>query len=189
MPSSTDRPDAVRPADGAGAPDDNDRRRGGLGPRPDGAAPAPPERLTGSARAWRIVVITALAVGFLGGTTIGDDDWWPFSPWRMFSTSTPVTGSVAAAFIEVRTTRERAWTPAPLMPSSVGLNRAEIEGRLDAIRADPSLLATLAASHARLCPDDPPWTGVRVALRHSAIVDGRATGRHTDVVLATWEAP
>lgn len=149
----------------------------------------PTDRLDGRARAWRIVAIAVLAAGFLGGTTIGDDHWWPFSPWRMFSTSTPVTGSVDSTFIEVRTLRDPTWTQAPLTPASVGLNRAEVEGRFDAIEADPSLLGTLADSHARLRPDDPPWTGVRVTVRHFAIIDGLATGRHTDEVVASWEAP
>ncbi len=45
-------------------------------------------RLPVIARAWRIALLALLTAGFLAGSAVGQDDWWPFSPWRMFSTST-----------------------------------------------------------------------------------------------------
>ena len=88
-------------------------------------------------KAWRVAVVLLASVLFLGGTLVGDDDWWPFSPWRMFSTSTDPNGAVRSTFIEVRTAAEPAtWVEAPISPDSVGLNRAEIEGNLDRIAKD-----------------------------------------------------
>ncbi|MGL4178841.1 MAG: hypothetical protein ACRCSN_22530 [Dermatophilaceae bacterium] len=145
-------------------------------------------RLGSVARAWRTLVVAALAVGFTAGSLVGDDHWWPFAPWRMFSTSTPPGGAVVYLSIEVRTDRDSSWRPAGITPETVGLNRAEVEGRVLQIVADPSMLGTLAGAHARLRPDDPRWSGVRL-VRNAAVLDGRApTGEVRRTVLATWSA-
>ena len=83
-------------------------------------------------------------------------------------------------------TTDGQWFDAPLSPSSVGLNRAEIEGRIPQIVADPAMLGTLAASHAKLRPKDPPWIGVRVVRRESVIVNRVPTGEVDSSILATW---
>ncbi|MGL5863990.1 MAG: hypothetical protein ACRCY9_22335 [Phycicoccus sp.] len=145
-------------------------------------------RLGPVARAWRAVVVVVLAVGFAAGSLVGDDHWWPFAPWRMFSTSTPPGGAVVFMSIEVRTGVGAPWRPAGITPETVGLNRAEVEGRIPQIVADPSMLGTLAGSHARLRPDDPRWSGVRL-VRNAAVLEGRApTGEVRQTVLATWTA-
>ncbi|MEI2777566.1 MAG: hypothetical protein V9G19_16640 [Tetrasphaera sp.] len=138
-------------------------------------------------KAWRTLVLLALAALFLGGTFVGDDHWWPFSPWRMFSTSTGPNASVRSTLIEVRDAAAPAtWRAAPIEPDSVGLNRAEVEGRLDHIQGRPDMLATLAASHSRLEPDEPAWIGIRVVVRHYLLRDGALTGEHRDQLIAQW---
>ena len=147
-------------------------------------------RLGAAARAWRVVVVLALAVLFCAGSLVGDDPWWPFGPWRMFSTSQAATGAVWSTGIEVRTADAPGeWVAAPLTPENVGLNRAEIEGRIPQIQADPSRLGTLARSHAELRPDAPAWTALRVVRRQIVVVDRRPTGEERVEVLAQWEAP
>src|SRR5687767_13026176 len=127
---------------------------------------------------------------FCLGSLVGDDHWWPFSPWRMFSTSTAPTGAVVSTGIEVRTADQPGqWVPASLTPWTVGLNRAEVEGRMDDITADPSRLGTLAESHARLQPDAARWLGVRVVRSALVIVDRRPTGEVKRTVLAEWAKP
>jgi hypothetical protein len=131
-------------------------------------------------------VLTAL---FLGGTFVGQDDWWPFSPWRMFSTSTAPSGSVTALRIDVLIGDDPTWQPAPLTPSAVGLNRAEVEGRIPEITSHPEMLGTLAHSHSRLRPDEPAWRAIRV-VRHEVQLANRApTGVVRDTTLAQWSAP
>jgi hypothetical protein len=76
-----------------------------------------------------------------------------------------------------------------LTPPNVGLNRAEIEGRIPQIEADPSRLGTLAASHAELRPDAPAWTALRVVRRLIVVVDRKPTGEVRTEVLAEWRAP
>lgn len=147
-------------------------------------------RLRGAGRLWRSVLTLVLLVVFCAGSLVGDDHWWPFSPWRMFSTSQAATGSVWSTGIEVRTAAQPAeWVRAPLTPENVGLNRAEVEGRIPQIEADPSRLATLARSHARLRPHADAWVGLRVVRHRIIVVDREPTGEVETDVLAEWSAP
>ena len=151
------------------------------------AAPtaAPAETLSTLGRAWRLALLAALAALFLAGSLKGDDPWWPFGPWRMFSTSQAPTGSVWADAIQVQTAPGE-WIDAALSPGNVGLNRAEIEGRIPQIVQHPAMLGTLAASHSRLRPGSARWIGVRVVRRETVIVDRVPTGQLNTTVLATW---
>lgn len=145
--------------------------------------------LGGPSRIWRVGVLAAVTVLTLLGTTVGDDHWWPFSPWRMFSTSTPASGAVVVMSIEVRRADDPSrWVGASLTPESVGLNRAEIEGRIPQIVGDPERLGTLAASHAVLRPNDPAWLGVRVVRVENVLRDRSPTGEVRRKVIAQWNA-
>ena len=147
-------------------------------------------RLSAVARTWRTLVVLTLTALFCAGSLVGDDHWWPFSPWRMFSTSQAATGSVISTGIEVQTADAPGeWVRAPLTPENVGLNRAEIEGRIPQIVADPSRLGTLATSHAELRPDSAAWTALRVVRRQIVVVDRKPTGEVRTQVLAEWRAP
>lgn len=146
-------------------------------------------RLSRPGRVWRLGLVLVLVLLFLLGTAVGDDPWWPFGPWRMFSTSTAPTGAVVSTLIEVESAdRPGEWVPRPIDPWTVGLNRAEVEGRLDEIRAEPAMLGTLAASHARLRPREPRWTAVRVVFERHHILDGKPTGEVSRVLVASWRA-
>jgi hypothetical protein len=137
------------------------------------------------AKSWRLALLAGLTALFLAGSLVGNDPWWPFGPWRMFSTSQAPTGSVIAMAIQVETASGQ-WVDAPINPNTTGLNRAEVEGRIQQILAAPAMLGTLAASHSRLRPHDPAWVGVRVVRRNTIIVGGRPTGEVDSTVLATW---
>lgn len=143
-------------------------------------------RLSRASRAWRAGMVVVLAAGYLGGSVVGDDHWWPFAPWRMFSTSTQPTGSVTVSALEITTADNPAWRGTGLNPANVGLNRAEVEGRQPQLRADPAMLATLAEAHARLHPGSQPWTGVRLVRRSTLIENRQPTGETTTRVVAEW---
>jgi len=146
-------------------------------------------RLPRTGRAWRALLLLAVSALFVAGTWVGQDDWWPFSPWRMFSTSTSPSGSVTAMRIDVLIGDDPTWRPAPLAPSAVGLNRAEVEGRIPQITSNPAMLGTLARSHSQLRPDEPAWRAVRV-VKHEVLLQNRApTGAVRDTTLAQWSAP
>lgn len=147
-------------------------------------------RLPVGSRAWRAIVVVVLTLLFCAGSVVGDDHWWPFSPWRMFATSQAATGSVWSTGIEVRTADDPdAWVHAPLTPENVGLNRAEVEGRIPQIEADPARLGTLARSHTELRPDAPAWVGLRVVRHKIVVVDRVPTGEVETDVLAEWSTP
>ena len=140
-------------------------------------------------RVWRAGLLAALATLFVAGSLVGQDSWWPFSPWRMFSTSQATTGAVIAMALEVQTAADPGWRTAPITPWTVGLNRAEVEGRSTQIAADPAMLATLAGSHTRLQPREDRWTGVRRVRHETVVVDRRPTGEVRVTEVARWLAP
>ena len=136
-----------------------------------------------------MVLLLLLTAGFLAGSTVGQDDWWPFSPWRMFSTSTAPSASVTSLRIDVQTGTDRSWQPANLNPSTVGLNRAEVEGRIPEMTADPAILGTLAEAHTQLRPEEPVWEGVRVVKHEVVLADRKPTGEIRESTLVEWTAP
>ena len=91
--------------------------------------------------------------------------------------------------LEVRTADDPTWVAVPITPETVGLNRAEVEGRSGQVAADPALLATLAASHTRLRPLAPTWTAVRLVRHETVVVDRRPTGEVRTTEVARWAAP
>ncbi|RKS77717.1 hypothetical protein CLV35_1415 [Motilibacter peucedani] len=151
------------------------------------AADVEPVALPPASRSWRVAVTVLLVVGAVSGTLWGYDDWWPLAPMKMYATSTDPDGVVTVLTLEARTTD--GWTPAPLTPGSVGINRAEAEGQLPRLVADPELLGDLAATHARLAPGGAPWTGLRVVRVATVLHDGGPTGEVRRETLATWTAP
>jgi hypothetical protein len=136
-------------------------------------------------RSWRVALLLTLTGLFLAGSLRGNDISWPFGPWRMFSTSQAPTGAVVAMAIQAETA-DGQWFDAPLSPSNVGLNRAEVEGQIPQITRDPAMLGTLAKSHSRLRPHAPAWIGVRVVRRATVIVNRVPTGAIDSTVVATW---
>jgi hypothetical protein len=143
-------------------------------------------RLRPWARSWRLLLLLALAALFAAGTAVGTDNWWPFGPWRMFATSTAPSGSVVALKIEVQADGGSTWLPADLTPTSVGLNRAEIEGRVPQMTANPSILGTLITSHAQLRPHEPAWQAIRVVRSEVLLAHGAPTGKTRDTTLVAW---
>ena len=95
-------------------------------------------RLSPAGRRGRLAAVVVVLALVLTGTVWGDDDAFPFGPFRMYSTrndpnapviSTRVVGLTAAGE-EVR-----------LSGGQVGLRRAEFEGQIDRLRRSPSCSA------------------------------------------------
>ena len=135
-----------------------------------------------AARTGATLVVGALVAA---GTFWGEDDHFPFGPLRMYATSSAPTGAISVVAIQARTD-DGDWRAAGLNPASVGMNRAEVEGQLPRLQADPSLLGRLADAHARLQPDAPEWTGMRLLRVSTVIVDQVPTGEERRTVLAEW---
>ncbi|MET0764429.1 MAG: hypothetical protein ABWY29_06160 [Blastococcus sp.] len=157
-----------------------------MSPHPAPDVPVEPQvlRLTAAGRRRRLTAVSVVLALILAGTLWGNDDEFPFGPFRMYSTradpnspvvSTRVVG-VTAAGEEVR-----------LSGGEVGLRRAEFEGQLARVVDHPELLGLLADSFADAHPSAPDLTAVQVVQRHFELAAGVQTGDYSDRVLVEYE--
>ncbi|TKJ18644.1 hypothetical protein [Blastococcus sp. CCUG 61487] len=141
-------------------------------------------RLSPSARRRRMAAVLVVLGLLLAGTVWGDDDEFPFGPFRMYSTrndpNTPVISTravgVTAAGEEVR-----------LSGGQVGLRRAEFEGQIGRLREHPELLGLLAEAYLEANPSAPDLVSVQVIHRKFGLSGGRPTGEYTDTVVVEHE--
>lgn len=151
---------------------------------PDLPAEAEVERLSPGGRRARLAAAVVVLALLLAGSVWGDDDAFPFGPFRMYSTradpDTPVVSTrvvgLTAAGEEVR-----------LSGGEVGLRRAEFEGQLPRISRDPSMLGLLADSYAERHPDAEELVQVQVVQRRFELEDGQRTGDVSDRVLIEYQ--
>jgi hypothetical protein len=155
-----------------------------LHPAPDVPVAPQPLRLTAVGRRLRLTATAVVLALLLAGSLWGDDDEFPFGPFRMYSTrndpnapviSTRVVGLTAAGE-EVR-----------LSGGQVGLRRAEFEGQVSRIREHPELLGLLAESFADAHPSAPDLESVQMVQRRFELADGVYTGAFTDQVVAEYD--
>jgi len=153
---------------------------------PDLPADAEVVRLNPAGRAARLAGALVVLALVLAGTVWGDDDAFPFGPFRMYSTradpdqpviSTRVVGLTAAGE-EIR-----------LSGGQVGLRRAEFEGQIPRIEARPELLGLLADSFAERNPDAAELVEVQVIQRRFELADGQQTGEFSDQVVIDYDLP
>lgn len=142
--------------------------------------------LTEAGRRTRLAA-TALVVALtLTGTFFGQDDDFPFGPFRMYSTRDAPDGTVVSTRVEAVSPDGRVLV---VDERSTGLKRAEVEGQVGRFRADPTLLRHLAQAQRRLRPDEPPYAEVRVVERRYVLRDSRPTGEQVERVVASWRRP
>src|SRR3954470_9861628 len=107
------------------------------------------EMLSRRGRAIRVVVAaTGLAV-LLAGTLWGQDDDFPFGPFRMYSTAPDPDADAPDTRVEGVDTTGRTIV---LNEANSGLRRAEIEGQQGAYVDDPGRLSQVAAAYAEKSP-------------------------------------
>ena len=142
--------------------------------------------LSAAGRRVRVAVTVAVALLTLAGTLVGQDDDFPFGPFRMYSTRDDPDGTVVSTRVEAVSADGRVQV---VDERSTGLRRAEVEGQVGRFRADPTLLRHLADAHQRLQPDQPPYAEVRVVERRFVLRDSRPTGAASERVVASWRRP
>ena len=142
--------------------------------------------LTAAGRRGRTAGTLLVVTLVLLGTFVGEDDDFPFGPFKMYAGREDPDGLVLSTRVEavdssgrLRVVDERA----------TGLRRAEVEGQAERFRRSPDLLGLLARAHAALRPDEPPLVEVRVVERTYRLRDSRPTGEQSELVVATWRAP
>lgn len=140
--------------------------------------------LSMSGRAIRVIV-TFLAGGLLiAGTLWGEDDHFPFGPFKMYAGAVDPDAPTIDTRLEATDVTDSTVL---LTERNTGIRRAEIEGQLDRFRQQPDLLRVVEEAYRRHNPHAPPLEQVRVVIRWHEVRDFRPTGVWTDEVVATWE--
>ena len=142
--------------------------------------------LTERGRAVRAVLTLAGLVLLLAGTLAGQDDDFPFGPFRMYSTAPDPNGAARDTRVEGV---DAAGTVVAITEANSGIRRAEIEGQQAAYTADPARLAQVAAAYAEHTPDAAPLREVRIVVRWHGVEDSRPTGTSRDETVARWVRP
>ncbi len=136
-------------------------------------------------RRVRLAVTAATAALLLAGTAIGDDDHFPFGPFRMYATTSRPDSPVADTRVEAI---DATGARVRLTQQNTGIRRAEIEGQLDRFAGDPALLRAVAQAYAARNPAAPPLVRVAIVVRWHELRGGRPTGAYRDEVRVVWEA-
>jgi hypothetical protein len=119
----------------------------------------------------------------LAGSIWGDDDDFPFGPFRMYSSVPDVNAPAPDTRVEAT---DASGATVPLTETNTGIRRAEIEGQLSRFRQDPALLEVVAAAYARHNPRAAALRQVEIVIRWHDIRDGAPTGAWHDEVVSTW---
>ncbi len=141
------------------------------------------DALTVAGRRGRAAATLLVGALLLGGTLFGQDDDFPFGPFRMYSTRDDPDGQVRSTRVEAVDSSGRVLV---VPDRATGLRRAEVEGQVDRFVADPSLLAEVSRAHDRLHPDEPSYEVVRVVVSLTQLRDSRPVGEPVDEVLVSW---
>ncbi|WP_285667459.1 hypothetical protein [Actinorhabdospora filicis] len=134
----------------------------------------------------RIIRVLAAVIGMVAlavGTLYGEDDWFPLAPFRMFSTADDPNLPVKIARVDAVDATGARFT---LDEDNAGVRRAEIEGQMASLMADPAKVAAIADAYAAHNPGKPQLVEVDVIIEHHWLKDGSVTGEVTDEVVATW---
>ena len=118
------------------------------------------------------------------GTWRGDDDNFPFGPFRMYASRQSLDAPTAWLVLQADTGDGRTVL---VDPSDSGLRRAELEGQLGQILAQPARLAVVATSYARHHPGEPPLVAVELVRRSQPMRHGEPLGGTSDEVVARWD--
>ncbi|WP_375433258.1 hypothetical protein [uncultured Friedmanniella sp.] len=136
---------------------------------------------------WRVALTLVVAGLLLNGSLRMSDDVWPFGPMSQYAFSPPANDTVVITRVEGLLADGRR-IDLPLRDGSVGIGRAEVEARIPAIEADPSLLQSITDGWTSRHRDEPALQRVWLVQDETQLVQGRrgATELHE---LATWTVP
>lgn len=141
------------------------------------------EPLAWRGRAVRVAVTLLGAVLLLIGTVWGQDDDFPFGPFRMYATTDDLDKPVPDTRLEAT---DSSGATVLLTQDNTGIRRAEIEGQLSRFTAEPALLKVVVDAYAQRNPQAPAVREVRVVVRWHDVRDGLPTGSTHDEVAAAW---
>ena len=139
--------------------------------------------LSSAGRRLRMLATAVVLAMLVAGTFWGQDDHFPFGPFRMYSIRNKPDGKVRGAVMEVVGAEGRA-AGVEIRSDEVGLRRAEIEGQLDRFERDPSLLRHLVHAYEELHPSE-HIAVLRLYYETTRLANGRV-GPVTRTLVAEW---
>lgn len=141
-------------------------------------------QLSRTGLAWRVVVALGVVTLAVNGSVRGNDVQWPFAPMSQFAFGVDLDGAIRSTYVEADTSAGTT-VRVPLTAGGVGLGRAEVEGQLPRLVADPSLLQSIAVAAARRHPGWPRYTRLRLRQEVSDLRGGEVVSTRTER-LADW---
>lgn len=139
--------------------------------------------VSASGRRVRLTVALLFLSALVVGTAFGDDDTFPFGPFRMYSTRNSLDGFVnSPEFVGITTNGEKVPVPFQIL----GLRRAEAGGQISRMVEDPGLLGLLVEAKEELDPGALDLVELRLYLRVTDLEDGYPAGETVEL-LATWK--
>lgn len=138
--------------------------------------------MTETGRRVRFGATAAVVLLLLLGTFKGDDDHFPFGPFRMYSTTNELDGTVNAIRFQARNEEGEVLQP---RAQDFGLRPAEINGQVARIRRDPELLGVLASVYERIHPDRAPLVELQLRYGLHQLSNGRPVA-YSEEEVATW---
>lgn len=130
----------------------------------------------------RAVLPVVIAGLLLAGSLVGEDDNFPFGPFRMYSTKQELDARIRA--LELWALTDGRWEP--IRTSEFGLRRADLEGQLGKLEQPPEVvLARLAASYPRLHDEAFPFGGLQFRQRIHQLEGGVPVDERVELI-ATW---
>jgi hypothetical protein len=133
-------------------------------------------------RRARVAVVAAAVIALLAGSFYGQDDHFPFGPFRMFSTRTVPDGEVTVAQLRGRVAGDAREVVLPM--GGFGLRRAEVEGQLGRL-SKPGMLAELVKAREAVRSDLPSLDALRLVQVSYLLRDGRKVGER-ETTVAQW---
>lgn len=136
-------------------------------------------------RAPRLAAGWAGIAVLLAGSAWGQDDHFPAGPMAQYAFAVPSTGGEIRDTYVMAGREDGGWERVDLSEAGVGLKRAEIEGQLSRLAANPRLLQGFAEARERREPRAPRYRTVRIMVDITSLRDGRPVHRRT-IVRAEW---
>jgi hypothetical protein len=138
--------------------------------------------LSPTGKVIRLSLVVAVLALTLFGTLHGQDDWFPFGPFRMYSTRDNPDAPVKSTLMQGITPAGQRIT---INGTETGLRRAEVEGQLGRFERDPALLATIADAYQRR-HSGRKLSAIEIVVRDYGLHGGAANGSYTQKLLARW---
>lgn len=131
----------------------------------------------------RAVAMGAVLVALLLGTWRGQDDHFPFGPFRMYSTTDPPSGQITKISFVGITEEGREVT---IRSGQFGLRPAEVDGQIPRIKRSPRLVAHLVESYERFNPDQQRLQEFHIVYGIHQLED-RIPVAYEERVIARWQ--